>query len=122
MRDVWRDTPAGVIVHSSDSDIALSSCVSTPNRARHPDPSNFKLLSLMLMSCSLSSVSLVAPGTPVELIITRLAGRIAHRGSVGNVDIELDPELRLFSFVLAREEAEERSVDLLVVRPTRQSA
>src|SRR3954469_9531020 len=49
MRDVWRDTPAGAIVHSSDSDIALSSCVSTPNRARHPDPSNFKLLSLMLM-------------------------------------------------------------------------
>src|SRR5215468_7122242 len=44
MRDVWRDTPSGAMVHSSDSDIALSSCVSTPSRARHPCPSGFKLL------------------------------------------------------------------------------
>jgi hypothetical protein len=53
-RDVWRDTPAGAMVHSSDSDIALSSCVSTPIRARHPDPSGFKVLSFLLMGISLS--------------------------------------------------------------------
>src|SRR5215471_3755635 len=44
MRDVWRDTPSGAIVHSSDSDIALSSWVSTPSRARHPCPSGARLL------------------------------------------------------------------------------
>src|SRR5215471_11227249 len=50
MRDVWRDTPSGAMVHSSDSDIALSSCVSTPSRARHPCPSGFKLLMFLPMS------------------------------------------------------------------------
>ena len=34
----------GAMVHSSDSDIALSSCVNTPSRARHPCPSGRKLL------------------------------------------------------------------------------
>src|ERR1700735_4923198 len=46
-RDVWRDTPSGAMVHSSDSDIALSSCVSTPSRARHPCPSGSKLLTYL---------------------------------------------------------------------------
>src|SRR5215471_688068 len=50
MRDVWRDTPSGAMVHSSDSDIALSSCVSTPSRARHPCPSGVKLLIFLPMS------------------------------------------------------------------------
>src|SRR5262244_3365367 len=51
-RDVWRETPSGAIVHSSDSDIALSSCVSTPSRARHPCPSGRKLLLFLLICCS----------------------------------------------------------------------
>src|SRR5215469_2527770 len=50
MRDVWRDTPSGAMVHSSDSAVALSPCVSTPSRARHPCPSGFKLL-LVLPIC-----------------------------------------------------------------------
>src|SRR5215467_15971021 len=44
MRDVWRDTPSGAIVHSSDSDMALSSWVSTPSRARHPCQAGARLL------------------------------------------------------------------------------
>src|SRR5215813_14433476 len=46
-RDVWRDTPSGAMVHSSDSDIALSSCVSTPSRARQPCPSGYKLFTFL---------------------------------------------------------------------------
>src|SRR6516165_1096971 len=52
MRDVWRDTPSGAMVHSSDSEIVLSSCVSTPRHARHPDPSDFQLASLLFMRSS----------------------------------------------------------------------
>src|SRR5215469_545474 len=66
-RDVWRETPSGAMVHSSDSDIALSSCVSTPSRARHPCPSGFKLFVFPLMlheplfrpSCAVRRKSLV---------------------------------------------------------------
>jgi hypothetical protein len=43
-RDVWRDTPSGAMVHSSDSEIAMPSWVSTPSRARHPCPAGCKLL------------------------------------------------------------------------------
>src|SRR5215469_15282758 len=51
-RDVWRDTPSGAMVQSSDSDIVLSSWVSTPIRARHPDPSGFQVLMFLLMGIS----------------------------------------------------------------------
>src|SRR5215469_5128932 len=51
-REVWRDTPSGAMVHSSDSDIALSSCVSTPSRARHPCPSGRKLLMFLRINFS----------------------------------------------------------------------
>jgi AcrR family transcriptional regulator len=54
-KDVWRDTPLGAIVHSSDSDIALSSWVSTPIRARHPDPSGCQVLPLLFIGLSPSS-------------------------------------------------------------------
>jgi hypothetical protein len=40
------------MVQSSDSDIVLSSWVSTPIRARHPDPSGFHVLVFLVIGIS----------------------------------------------------------------------
>jgi hypothetical protein len=61
------------MVHSSDSDIALSSCVSTPIRARHPDASGCQVVPFLLIASSLNvgrEAESVTPGRTMPGVLT----------------------------------------------------